>query len=393
MIEHPQWGQATLAIRTGHRRSAEGEHSEPIFLTSSFVFDTAQEAAARFSGDDPGNIYSRFTNPTVAVFEERLAAMEGAESCVATASGMAAILATCMGLLKHGDHIVSSRSIFGSTNILFTKYLERFGITTTYVDLKEPAAWSEAIRPNTRMLFLETPSNPMTEIGDMAALSDIAHQNNAILVVDNCFCTPVLQRPLELGADVVVHSATKYIDGQGRCMGGAVVGSKQLVGEEVYGVLRTAGATMSAFNAWVFLKGLETLQLRMRQHCENAHKLAEWLERQPGVERVYYPGLDSHPQKALMQRQQAAAGGILSFEPVGGQQAAWRIMDRQRLMSITANLGDTKTTITHPGTTTHARLTDEERKAAGITPGLVRIAVGLENVEDLIADLDLALKK
>ncbi len=393
MTEHLRWGQATLAIRTGHQRSAEGEHSEPIFLTSSFVFDTAQEAAARFSGDDPGNIYSRFTNPTVAVFEERLAAMEGAESCVATASGMAAILATCMGLLKHGDHIVSSRSIFGSTNILFTKYLERFGITTTYVDLKEPAAWSEAIRPNTRMLFLETPSNPMTEIGDIAALSDIAHQNNAILVVDNCFCTPVLQRPLELGADVVVHSATKYIDGQGRCMGGAVVGSKQLVGEEVYGVLRTAGATMSAFNAWVFLKGLETLQLRMRQHCENAHKLAEWLERQPGVERVYYPGLDSHPQKALMQRQQTAAGGILSFEPVGGQQAAWRLMDKQRLMSITANLGDTKTTITHPGSTTHARLTDEERKAAGITPGLVRIAVGLENVEDLIADLDLALKK
>lgn len=393
MTEHPQWGQATLAIRTGHHRTPEGEHSEPIFPTSSFVFDTAQEAAARFSGDDPGNIYSRFTNPTVAVFEQRLAAMEGGESCVATASGMAAILATCMGCLEQGDHIVSSRSIFGSTSILFNKYLERFGITTTYVDLKEPAAWSEAIRPNTRMLFLETPSNPMTEIGDIAALSEIAHQNNAIMVVDNCFCTPVLQRPLELGADVVVHSATKYIDGQGRCMGGAVVGGKPLVGEEVYGVLRTAGPTMSAFNAWVFLKGLETLQLRMRQHCENAQILAEWLERHPRIEHVYYPGLDSHPQKALMQQQQAAAGGILSFEPAGGQRAAWRIMDNQQLMSITANLGDTKTTITHPGSTTHARLSDEERGAAGITPGLVRIAVGLENVEDLIADLDVALKK
>ncbi len=393
MTDHPQWGQATLAIRTGHQRTAEGEHSEPIFPTSSFVFDSAQEAAARFSGDEPGNIYSRFTNPTVAVFEQRLAAMEGGESCVATASGMAAILATCMGLLEHGDHIVSSRSIFGSTNILFSKYLERFGITTTYVDLKEAAAWNEAIRPNTRMLFLETPSNPMTEVGDIAALSVIAHQSNAILVVDNCFCTPVLQRPLELGADVVVHSATKYIDGQGRCMGGAVVGDKQLVGEEVYGVLRTAGPTMSAFNAWVFLKGLETLQLRMRQHCENAQKLAGWLERHPRIEHVYYPGLDSHPQKALMQQQQTAAGGILSFEPVGGQQAAWRIMDNQQLMSITANLGDTKTTITHPGSTTHARLTDEERVVAGITPGLVRIGVGLENVEDLIADLDVALKK
>ena len=393
MTDHSQWGQATLAIRTGHRRTDEGEHSEPIFPTSSFVFGSAREAAVRFSGDDPGNIYSRFTNPTVAIFEQRLAAMEGGESCVATASGMAAILAACMGLLEHGDHIVSSRSIFGSTTILFSKYLERFGITTTYVDLKEPAAWSEAIRPNTRMLFLETPSNPMAEIGDIAALSEIAHQNNALLVVDNCFCTPVLQRPLELGADVVVHSATKYIDGQGRCMGGAVVGDGQRVGEEVYGVLRTAGPTMSAFNAWVFLKGLETLQLRMKQHCLNAHALAEWLEQHPRVKRVYYPGLDSHPQKALMQQQQSAAGGILSFEPVGGQQAAWRIMDNQRLMSITANLGDTKTTITHPGSTTHARLTDEERRVAGITPGLVRIAVGLENVEDLIEDLDLALKK
>ena len=391
MTKHPQWGQATLAIRTGHQRTPEGEHSEPIFPTSSFVFDSAQQAAARFSGDEPGNIYSRFSNPTVAVFEERLAAMEGGESCVATASGMAAILAVCMGLLEHGDHIVSSRSIFGTTNVLFNKYLQRFGISTTFVDLKDPAAWQAAVQRNTRMLFLETPSNPVTEIGDIRALSEVAHQNNAILVVDNCFCTPVLQRPLELGADVVVHSATKYIDGQGRCMGGAVVGDKQRVGEEVYGVLRTAGPTMSAFNAWVFLKGLETLQLRMNQHCLNAQTLAEWLERHPRVKRVYYPGLDSHPQKVLMQQQQTAAGGILSFELKGGQQAAWDFMDRQRLMSITANLGDTKTTVTHPGSTTHSRLTDEEREVAGITPGLIRISVGLENVEDLVADVDRVL--
>ncbi len=391
MTEHPEWGQATLAIRTGHQRTPEGEHSEPIFPTSSFVFDSAQQAAARFSGDEPGNIYSRFSNPTVAVFEERLAAMEGGESCVATASGMAAILAVCMGLLEHGDHIVSSRSIFGTTSVLFNKYLQRFGITSTFVDLKDPAAWQAAVQRNTRMLFLETPSNPVTEIGDIRALSEVAHQNNAILVVDNCFCTPVLQRPLELGADVVVHSATKYIDGQGRCMGGAVVGDKQRVGEEVYGVLRTAGPTMSAFNAWVFLKGLETLQLRMNQHCLNAQTLAEWLERHPRVKRVYYPGLDSHPQKVLMQQQQTAAGGILSFELKGGQQAAWDFMDRQQLMSITANLGDTKTTVTHPGSTTHSRLTDEEREVAGITPGLIRISVGLENVEDLVADVDRVL--
>ncbi|MEN8214766.1 MAG: O-succinylhomoserine sulfhydrylase [Pseudomonadota bacterium] len=392
MTDHPDWGQATLAIRTGHRRTPEGEHSEPIFPTSSFVFDTAQEAAARFSGDEQGNIYSRFTNPTVAVFEQRLAAMEGGESCVATASGMAAILAVCMGLLQHGDHIVSSRSIFGSTKVLFSTYLERFGVTTTFVDLKELEAWREALRPTTRMLFLETPSNPLAEIGNIQALSEIAHQQDAILVVDNCFCTPVLQLPLELGADVVVHSATKYIDGQGRCMGGAVVGDRERVGEEVYGVLRTAGPTMSAFNAWVFLKGLETLELRMRQHCLNAQALAEWLERHPRVERVYYPGLDSHPQKGLMLEQQSAAGGILSFELEGGRQAAWQLMDRQQLMSITANLGDTKTTITHPGSTTHGRLSDEERDAAGITPGLVRISAGLENVEDLIANLDLALR-
>lgn len=391
MTDHSQWGQATLAIRTGHQRTAVGEHSEPIFPTSSFVFDSAQEAAARFSGDEPGNIYSRFSNPTVTVFEERLAAMEGGDCCVATASGMAAILAVCMGLLEHGDHIVSSRSIFGTTTVLFNKYLERFGITVTFVDLKNPSAWQAAVQHNTRMLFLETPSNPVTEIGNIRELSEIAHQNNAILVVDNCFCTPVLQRPLELGADVIVHSATKYIDGQGRCMGGAVVGDKQRVGEEVYGVMRTAGPTMSAFNAWVFLKGLETLQLRMNQHCRNAGVLAEWLEQHPRVERVYYPGLDSHPQKSLMLQQQSAAGGILSFE-LKGQQAAWEFMDRQRLMSITANLGDTKTTVTHPGSTTHSRLTDEEREIAGITPGLIRVSVGLENVEDLIADLDLALK-
>jgi O-succinylhomoserine sulfhydrylase len=393
MTDKQEWGQATLAIRTGHRRTAEGEHSEPIFPTSSFVFASAEEAAARFSGEAHGNIYSRFTNPTVAVFEERLAALEGGESCVATASGMAAILAVCMGLLQHGDHIVSSRSIFGTTKILFSKYLERFGIATTFVDLTDPQAWREALQDNTRMLFLETPSNPLTEIGDIAKLAEIAHQQHAVLVVDNCFCTPALQRPLELGADVVVHSATKYIDGQGRCMGGAVVGDRERVGEEVYGVLRTAGPTMSPFSAWVFLKGLETLQLRMRQHCCNAQTLAEWLEAHPRVERVFYPGLESHPQKGLMQQQQSAAGGILSFELRGGQQAAWRLMDRQRLMSITANLGDAKTTVTHPGSTTHSRLSEEERAASGITAGLLRISVGLENVEDLIADLESALRQ
>jgi len=380
-------GLATLAIRTGHQRTPEGGHSEPIFTTSSFVFANAREAAARFSGDEPGNIYSRFTNPTVSAFEERLTAMEGGECCVATASGMSAILSLCLGLLKAGDRIVSSRSIFGSITILFNNYLTRFGIETSYVPLAEPESWEKAIGPATRMLFLETPSNPLTEMVDIGALADLAHAHDCLLVVDNCFCTPALQRPLTLGADLVMHSATKYLDGQGRCIGGAVIGDRKLVGEEVFGVLRTAGPSMSPFNAWVFLKGLETLELRMLAHARNAQMLASWLEEQPGVTQVFYPGLDSHPQHHLVRTQQRTGGGIVAFEVRGGRGAAWRVIDSTRLLSITAHLGDTKTTITHPATTTHGRLTDEEREEAGISQGLLRIAVGLEAVEDIKADL------
>ncbi|MES9897873.1 MAG: O-succinylhomoserine sulfhydrylase [Sedimenticola sp.] len=384
-----EWGLATRGVRAGQVRTAEGEHSEPIFTTSSFVFSSAAEAAARFSGDQPGNIYSRFTNPTVRTFEQRLAALEGGESCVATASGMSAILATCMGLLESGDHIVSSHSVFGTTIALFNKYLGKVGIETTFVPLTEISAWEAAIRPETKFLYLETPSNPLTEVADIRVLAELAHSHGALLVVDNCFCTPVLQRPLELGADIVIHSATKFLDGQGRCMGGAVVGDKKLVGEEVFGFLRSAGPTMSPFNAWVFLKGLETLKLRMNAHSESAMALAEWLQLQPGVARVHYPGLESHPQYQLACRQQSAAGGILSFEMEGGQAAAWKLIDAVRMISITANLGDTKSTITHPATTTHGRLSDEEKAKAGITPGLIRIAVGLEEIEDIKRDLQL----
>jgi len=385
------WSVETAAIRVGHVRSAEGEHSEPIYATSSFVFGSAAEAAARFSGEAPGNIYSRFTNPTVRAFEERLAAMEGGESCVATASGMSAILATCMGLLSQGDHLVSSRSLFGSTTVLFNKYLSRFGVRTSYADVTDLGDWERQIGPSTRMLFLETPSNPLTEIADIAALAELAHRNGCVLVVDNCFCTPVLQRPLELGADIVIHSATKFLDGQGRAIGGAVVGDAQRVGEEIYGVLRTAGPTMSPFAAWIFLKGLETLAVRMRLHSENAHRLADWLGGHPAVERVYYPGLSSHPQHALAQRQMKSGGGIVAFDVRGGREAAWRLIDATRMLSITANLGDTKTTITHPATTTHGRLSDEEKRVAGIGEGLVRIAAGLEAFEDIRDDLAGAL--
>jgi len=384
-------GLATLAIRTGHCRTPEGEHGEPIFTTSSYVFSSAREAAARFAGDEPGNIYSRFTNPTVSAFEERLAAMEGGECCVATASGMSAILTLCMGLLKAGDHIVSSCSIFGSTTILFNKYLTRFGIETSYAPLADLSAWEAAIGPSTRLLFLETPSNPLTEMVDIRTLADLAHAHGSLLVVDNCFCTPALQRPLPLGADLVMHSATKYLDGQGRCIGGAVVGDRKLVGEEVFGVLRTAGPSMSPFNAWVFLKGLETLELRMLAHSRNAQALAGWLREKPGVVAVHYPGLDSHPQHHLVGTQQRTGGGVVAFEVRGGREAAWRVIDSTRLLSITANLGDTKTTITHPATTTHGRLTDEERRSGGIGEGLVRIAVGLEDIEDIKADLEAGL--
>ncbi len=385
--EHEDWAQETLGIRIGHHRTGEGEHSEPIFATSSFVFGSAAEAAAKFAGESSGNIYSRFTNPTVRAFEERLAALEGGESCVATASGMSAILATCMALLAQGDHIVSSRSIFGSTTMLFDKYLSRFGITTDYATLSDVSDWAKRITSRTRLLFVETPSNPLTELGDIRALAKLAQANGCVLVVDNCFCTPALQRPLELGADIVIHSATKYLDGQGRAVGGAVVGDKKRVGEEVYGVLRTTGPTMSPFAAWIFLKGLETLSLRMHAHSASAQRLADWLAAQPGVTRVYYPGRADHPQHALAKAQQSMPGGIVSFEVEGGRAGAWHLIDATQMLSITANLGDVKTTITHPATTTHGRLSGEQRAAAGISDGLIRIAVGLEAIDDICADL------
>lgn len=386
-IDEDELAFETRAIRAGQQRTAEGEHSEPIFPTSSYVFGSAAEAAARFSGDQPGNIYSRFTNPTVRTFELRLASLEGGERCVATASGMAAILATCAGLLKAGDHIVSSRSIFGTTTVLFSTYLAKFGIETSFVTLTDPEAWRNAIRDTTRLLFVETPSNPLTELADIAQLADLAHARGCLLVVDNCFCTPALQQPLKAGADIVIHSATKYLDGQGRCIGGAVVGDEEHVGKDIYGFLRTAGPTMSPFNAWVFLKGLETLSVRMQAHCERALALAQWLEAQAGVERVYYPGLESHPQHELARRQQQGFGGIVSFDVRGGKAAAWRLIDAMAVFSITANLGDTKSTITHPATTTHGRLTPEQRSEAGIGDGLIRLAVGLESIDDLQADL------
>jgi O-succinylhomoserine sulfhydrylase len=385
--DHDHWGFDTRAVRVGHRRTPEGEHAEPIFPTSSYVFESAAQAAARFSGSEPGNIYSRFTNPTVRCFEERLAALEGGARCVAFASGMSAILATGMGLLKAGDHVVASQAIFGTTTILFQNYFGKFGVETTFVPLTDYAAWEQAIRPNTRLLFLETPSNPLTEIADIRRFADLAHRHRALLAVDNAFCTPALQRPLELGADIVIHSATKYLDGQGRCIGGAVVGDAERVGKDVFGFLRTAGPSMSPFNAWVFLKGLETLGLRMKAHSASAQALAEWLEQQPRVQRVYYPGLASHPQHALAKRQQTGFGGIVSFELKGGKDAAWRLIDSTRLISITANLGDTKTTVTHPATTTHGRLSPEQRAEAGIGDGLIRLSVGLEDVADLKRDL------
>jgi O-succinylhomoserine sulfhydrylase len=377
----------TRAVRAGQQRTTEGEHAEAIFLTSSYVFANAAEAAARFSGEQPGNIYSRFTNPTVRAFEQRLATLESGVCCVATASGMAAILSTCAGLLKGGDHIVSSRSIFGTTTVLFATYLAKFGIETTFVPLADLDAWEAAIRPETRLLFIETPSNPLTELADIRRLAEIAHARGCLLAVDNCFCTPALQRPLEWGADIVIHSATKYLDGQGRCIGGAVVGDAERVGKDVYGFLRTAGPAMSPFNAWVFLKGLETLTLRMKAHSDSALVLASWLEQQPAVARVYHPGLESHPQHELAVRQQLGFGGIVSFDVKGGKENAWAVIDATRVFSITANLGDAKSTITHPATTTHGRLTPEQRAAVGISDGLVRLAVGLESVADLQADL------
>ncbi len=379
-------GLDTLAVRAGQRRSMESEHAEPIFLTSSYVFDDAADAAARFAGDRDGNVYSRYTNPTVRTFEERIAALEGGDAAVATASGMAAILSVCMALLKSGDHVVCSRSVFGTTTVLFTKYMTRFGVETSFVDLTDLEQWRGAVRGNTKMLFLETPSNPLSDIADMEQLSVLARESGALLVVDNCFCTPALQKPLALGADIVTHSATKYLDGQGRCVGGAVVGPSEHM-EEVLGFLRSAGPTMSAFNAWVFLKGLETLRLRMEAHSANAMELAHWLQEQAMVEQVFYAGLDSHPGHALAARQQRAFGGVLSFRVKGAREQAWACIDGTRMLSLTANLGDAKTTIVHPATTTHGRLSDAERDASGITENLIRIAVGLEDVDDIKADV------
>lgn len=381
---------ATLAVRAGQHRTMEGEHSDAIFPTSSFVYSSAREAAARFSGDEEGNIYSRFTNPTVHAFERRLAALEGAERAVATSSGMAAILGVGLALLQHGDHVVCSRSVFGSTVSLFEKYLSRAGITTTFVDPKTLDSWAAAIRPETKLLFLETPSNPLAELTDIRAVAELAHQHNALLAVDNCFLTPIFQRPLSLGADIVIHSATKYLDGQGRCVGGVVLGSNKLI-EELYGFVRTGGACMSPFNAWVFQKGLETLKVRMEAHARNALELAKWLQLQPGIDKVHYSGLPDHPQYELALQQQQGFGGVLSFEVKGDRDAAWRFIDATRMVSITGNLGDVKTTITHPATTTHGRMSAEARAEAGVKDNLIRLSVGLEDIRDIRADMLLGL--
>ncbi len=376
----------TLAVRAGQERSQFNEHSEALYLTSSFVFTSAAQAAARFSGEEEGNVYSRFTNPTVAVFQDRLAALEGAQACVATASGMSAILSLVMALCSSGDHLVASTGLFGATQQLLGTIMPRFGIRTSFVAQTDVAAWQAAMRPETKLFFLETPSNPLTEIADIAALASIAHARGVLVAVDNCFCTPILQRPPDLGADLVVHSATKFIDGQGRVLGGAVAGPRQLT-DEVFKFLRTAGPTLSAFNAWVLLKGLETLQIRLEAQSSKALQLARWLEKHPRVGRVYYPGLPSHPQFELARRQQKSGGAIVSFTVRGGRAEAWTVVDSCRLLSITANLGDTKSTLTHPASTTHGRITPEQRAAAGIGEDLLRIAVGLEAVVDLQNDL------
>lgn len=393
MFETNDWEFETLAVRAGHQRTLEGEHAEAIFPTSSFVFANAAEAAARFAGTEPGNIYSRMTNPTVRYFQERLAALEGGESCVATSSGMSAVLAVMLAFLKAGDHLICSNSVFGTTTVLLQNYIQKFGVQVSFVSLTDLDAWEQAFQSNTRLLFAETPSNPLTELVDIRALADLAHRHNSLLVIDNCFCTPALQRPLELGADIIVHSATKYLDGQGRALGGAVVGDAERVGKDVFGVLRSGGVAMSPFNAWIFLKGLETLKIRMQAHCQQALILAQWLTEQADIERVYYPGLPSHPQHELAKKQQSDFGGVLSFVVKGGQEAAWRVIDHTRMLSITANLGDTRSTITHPATTTHSRLTTEQRAAVGIEDGLIRVSVGLESVADIQRDLKRGLNQ
>lgn len=393
-LDHPDFD--TRAVRAGTLRSEFHEHSEALFLTSSFVFDNAAQAAARFSGAEPGYVYSRFTNPTVTMFERRLASLEGAEDCLATASGMAAIMATCLATLRAGDHVICAANVFGATVQLFSNILSKFDVMVSYVRAPDPAAWRAAVTPRTRLLFCETPSNPLMELVDIAALAALGREIGALTIIDNCFCTPALQRPLEFGADVVIHSGTKYLDGQGRVIGGAVLGSQPFIRDQILPVLRSSGPSLSPFNAWVMLKGLETLGIRMQAQSNTAQKLAEWLERQPAVERVHFPGLASHSQAALARRQQSAPGAVVSFQVKGDsperlRERAWKVIDSVRLMSLTANLGDTRTTITHPATTTHGRLTPEARERAGITEGLIRIAVGLESVADLQRDLDQAL--
>lgn len=383
----PNWSLETRAIRVGHHQTPEHEHGEPIFTTSSFTFDSAEQAAARFAGDEPGNIYARFTNPTTRIFEERLAAMEGGEDCVATASGMAAILSTCMAFCEAGDEVVVARQIFGTTKVLFDKYLAKFGLVVHWVNLTDWSQWEAAVTERSKLLFVETPSNPLTEVVDIRRLAELAHASGASLVVDNCFCTPALQRPLELGADIVIHSATKFLDGQGRGIGGAVVGGAEQVGKEVRGFLRTCGPTMAPFNAWIFAKGLETLALRMEAHSRHAREVADWLVAHRQVARVHFPGLADHPQADIIAAQQSGPGAIVSFVVDGGRPAAWEVINRTRMLSITANLGDTKTTITHPASTTHGRLSPEDRAEAGIDEGLIRLSVGLEDPHDIIADL------
>ena len=388
--QEDQWQPDTKAIRGAYQRTHENEHSEAMFLTSSYVFENAAMAAKHFNNDLQGNVYSRYTNPTVRSFEQRLAAMEEGEQCVATASGMAATLSVIMALLKSGDHVICSQDVFGSTRVMMNKYIVKFGVDVTYVPLADLTAWADAIQPNTKMMFCETPSNPLSEVADLEALATLSKKADALFVVDNCFCTPILQKPLNWGADIVVHSATKYIDGQGRCLGGAVIGSAALM-DEVVGFLRAAGPSMSPFNAWVFLKGLETLRIRMQAHCANAAELAAWLNAHPKVTKVYYAGLEDHPGHALAKKQQSSFGGVVSFCVEGGREEAWRVIDSTKMLSLTANLGDAKTTIVHPATTTHSRLTDADREAAGISQSLIRIAVGLEDIIDIKADLELGL--
>lgn len=391
-MKHSTLKPETLAVRAGQERSQFNEHAEALYLTSSFVFESAAQAAVRFSGEEEGNVYARFSNPTVTLFQERLAALEGAECCIATATGMSAILSICMGLLKAGDHVVTSNAMFGSTLQLFETILSRFGVVTTNVSQTDPTAWEAAVRPETKLFFLETPSNPLTQVADIGQISEIAHRHGIVVAVDNSFCSPILQKPLELGADLVMHSATKYLDGQGRVLGGAVCGPKHLT-DEIFKFLRTAGPSMSAFNAWILVKGLETLKIRMDAQSASAMALATWLESHPKIARVHYPGLSSHPQHALAMRQQKSGGAVVAFEVKGARKEAWQVVDSCQLLSITGNLGDTKTTLTHPSTTTHGKLSPEARSVAGITEGLLRMAVGLEAVEDIQEDLERGLAK